>query len=506
MKDVYIKLPIVKNIEVREYGLFKKSWEYTFKNGLNLFVGGNRLGKTTTMYIILYGIMGLPPTSMNFFSDRVAHEAQGDGTRPTVKLNLFIGANRFEIERDLFDSHIDYFSVNGDTYNKSDFPNIGDLFSQQIVRLAGISSLHDYEFLLEKLLIREEEGNYLLWNPDDQMRVLRLLFNYGQFDDEFRKLRDNVRKFDTKVRGQQDIQAQFKKRLKAIQQQKLESLSEAGELDLEKLHKRLELLEREASRLQSHYEKSISRIENKEENKKQLTRLVYGLNSEIEELDSEIMQAENIFFQSVYADPKIQLANHKLKQYLICIFCNQKIPRNKAQSIVSDIEDKKRCPVCNSLFKTVISEIILENDKKNLIEVLLKKREVGEEKKRELSTKQSELDELTDSLRESWIEEKKVKKELEEKILEIDDIKLKLSKPEMEKKEWVAVYDRDIKGLQSHIQHYQEIIDKAKSERIEAKKILEHKNSEFSDRLEKIKGDLGAIFKDYADGFLANVN
>lgn len=55
MKDTYIKLPIVKQIEVKGYRLFERDWEYTFKKGLNLFVGGNRLGKTTTVYLLLYG-------------------------------------------------------------------------------------------------------------------------------------------------------------------------------------------------------------------------------------------------------------------------------------------------------------------------------------------------------------------------------------------------------------------------------------------------------------------
>jgi hypothetical protein len=369
------------------------------------------------------------------------------------------------------------------------------------MKLARISSLDDYEFLLEKLLIREEEGNYLLWNPDDQMRLLRLLFNYGKFDEEFRKLRDTVRKFDTVVRGQQDHQAQWRKRLYAIQQQKLESIGRTEQVDLQKLQNQLSLLNSEALRLQSNYKKIISDIEEKEKAKKKLTQTVYGLNSEIEELDSEIMKIENTFFQSVYADPKIQLASHKLKHYRICIFCNEKIPQDKAKSIVSDIEDKKRCPVCSSLFKPLGKEITGEIDKKQFIELLHKNKELNKEKKQELSTMQRELETLIELLNELWEKEKKIKKEHEDKILSIDDIKLKLSMPEMERKEDMAVYDRDIRFLQSQIDHYQKIIDKAKKDRSMALINLEHKNKEFSDRLEKIKGNLTTIFKDYTSDF-----
>jgi len=104
-------------------------------------------------------------------------------------LNFQIGTATLEIERDLVDPHINYFSVNGRSYKRADYPNVEELYAQEIVRLAGISDLEDYNFLLEKLLIREEEGNYLLRDTDDQIRVLRLLFNYGKFDEEFIRLR-----------------------------------------------------------------------------------------------------------------------------------------------------------------------------------------------------------------------------------------------------------------------------------------------------------------------------
>ena len=40
MEIEYIKLPVIKKIEILNYGLFKDNWDYQFKKGLNLFVGG----------------------------------------------------------------------------------------------------------------------------------------------------------------------------------------------------------------------------------------------------------------------------------------------------------------------------------------------------------------------------------------------------------------------------------------------------------------------------------
>jgi len=502
MKDEYIKLPIIKEVEVKGYELFKSDWKYEFKNGLNLFVGGNRLGKTTTVYIILYGIVGIPQENKNFFSDRVVYREQIKDVRSTVRLNFDIGSNCIEIERNLLNSQINYLSINRQIYKKDDAQILEEIYSKEIVSMASISSLDDYKFLLEKLLIREEEGNYLLWDPEAQIRVLRLLFNYEKFDEEFRKFEGDVRKFDTDVRGQQDIQAQFRKRLDSIKVQKSSKIKNMGGFGLQELEKRLEELNKDKVALHSSYKSILEKIENMERDKKQSTQIVHGLSNEIEELDSEIIRIENTFFKSVYSDPKIQLADHKLKYYQICMFCNKKIPKEKARSIVDEIENKKRCPVCSSEFKREIEDHIDERGRTRLVDDLVKKRKVSKEKKRELSLRQKHLDDMSKKLKGLWTGKSKAEVEIESQILAIDDIKLKLSRPSIERKEEIAVYDRDIKILQEQVDYFQKIIDKAKYNRTKALDDLKKKNDEFNQTLEKMSNALARKFKEYVNRFL----
>jgi DNA repair exonuclease SbcCD ATPase subunit len=501
MKDEFIKLPIIKEIEVKGYDLFNSDWKYEFKNGLNLFVGGNRLGKTTTVYILLYGIVGIPQENKNFFSDRLVYREQIKDARPTVRINFDIGSNCIEIERNLLNSQINYLSVNRKIYKKGDAQILEEIYSKEIVSMASISSLDDYKFLLEKFLIREEEGNYLLWDPEAQIRVLRLLFNYEKFDEEFRKFEGDVRKFDTDVRGQQDIKAQFRKRLDAIKKQKSEKIESMEGFDLQGLEKQFEVLNKDRNALNFFYESILEKIKNMEGGKKQSTQIVHGLSNEIEELDSEIIRVENIFFKSVYSDPKIQLADHKLKYYQICMFCNKKIPKEKAQSIVGEIENKKRCPVCSSEFKREIEDQIDERGRTKLVDDLVKKRKVSQDKKRELSLRQKQLDDLSEKLKGLWTEKSNAEVELENQILAIDDIKLKLSRPLKEKRGKTAVYDRDIKTLQDQIDYYQKKIDDAKNRRTKALNNLKKKNSEFNQTLEKISNALVKVFKKYVNEF-----
>ena len=501
MKDEYIKLPIIKEVEVKGYELFKSDWKYEFKKGLNLFIGENRLGKTTTVYIILYGIVGLPKKNKNFFSDRVPYREKIKEISPTVRLKFDIGSDRIEIERDLFDSQINYLSIHGQTYIKDDTNNIEEIYSKEIISLAGMSSLDDYKFLLENLLIREEEGNYLLWVPEAQIRVLRLLFNYGKFDEEFRKLDREVRKYDTKVRGQQDTQAQFKKSLDAIKKEKYAKIRGMQGLNIQKLEKRLEVLIKDKNKLNSS-DKSISEnIKNIEKIKKNATQIVHGLSNEVEELDSKIIRVENKFFKSVYSDPKIQLADHKLKHYQICMFCNQKISSVRAHSIVTQIEDKKKCPVCNSKFIPYSKDKLDENERQKLVKDLVKKRKLLIGNKRELSQKQKELNDLSEKLKQLWTKKNGIEEELIEKFLEIGDIELTLSMYGTGKKEDMVAHDKGIMAFQKQIDDFQEKIDKAKVKYKEALYALEKKNCEFNQLLEKMSKALVRIFQEYAQDF-----
>ena len=119
------------------------------------------------MYIILYGLIGIPRIEKSFFTERVSAERKQDDEKPSVKILFDIGDNSIEIERDLSNSNIKYLSIDGNVY-KEDEPNIEDTYKNEIVKLSGISSIDDYKVLLSKLLIREEEGTHLLWGADDR--------------------------------------------------------------------------------------------------------------------------------------------------------------------------------------------------------------------------------------------------------------------------------------------------------------------------------------------------
>jgi DNA repair exonuclease SbcCD ATPase subunit len=502
MENGYIKLPVVKKIEVLGYGLFRDDWHYEFKKGLNLFVGGNRLGKTTTVYILLYGLIGIPRTDKSFFIDRVLPDRQSKHQKPSVKLLFDIGDSSIEIERDLSDSHIRYLSINGSLYTEEETSNIEGIYSREIVRLAGISSLNDWQNLLGEFLIREEEGTNLLWNADSQIKILRLLFNYGKYASEVAELTRRVREADSEVRDQQYFRSKVRSRRDAFKTERARRLKELGQVDQQKLEERLQVLTRESNKLRDSYDSIIKYIEEKEQYKKQCTQNVSGLSNEIEELESEVMNIENKFFRSVYEDPKIQLAGHKLRYNQICIFCNQKISTERAKNVLKDIEGLRKCPVCGSgIGKAATDEISIE-ERKKLVELLIDLRKKADDKSKEYSLNKANLDAVTKELSQIWAEKETIRKQLEDMTFDIDDINLMLSKPEMEKKqEEISHYDRDIRTLEKEMDYYLDVINSARKRKEKASQELVQKSKEFDEILENISSNLVTKFKKYVGSF-----
>jgi len=490
----YIRLPIIKEIEVKNYSLFKKNWKYEFKKGLNLFLGGNTLGKTTSVYIMLYGITGIPKENIDFFTKRIKGFVTNE--IPTVRLKLELDKTVIEIERNLKNSNIICLSIDGEYYNggKDDLKQI---YEDKIISLSGFSSLEDYRFLLEILLIREEEGNYLLWSPGDQARVLRLLFGYEGFDREFAKLERKVTDYDTKMRGQQDIQAQFKKRLNVMKEQKVSRLKELEAMNVEALEDRIWSLERDKEGIFKRQERLKKDIEILKQKKDTAAEKISIESNKVEELEAEILNLENVFFESIYSDPKILLARHKLKTYGICMFCNQKPPSEVTKEIIYQTE-QGNCPVCGSQlpikFKAAISK-----DKKKIVEGLVIRRRELLGLKKELEAVMKDFQKKEKQLNRFQNSYSKILDDLSEKVTEMDDLKLRLADVKMDKIGDIAIYDRDIKTLQMQIEFYEEEIQKAKKKYKDLIKKLKELNEKFEKDLNNLQQDMVIIFRGYAN-------
>lgn len=496
MINKYIKLPLILEIEVKHYNLFVKNWKYKFKKGINFFLGANTLGKTTSVYIILYGIAGLPKENLDFFTKR--SKIPNINKIPSVRLKLQIDNNIIDIERNLQDSSITYLKINKKIYNKTK-KNIEKIYEESINGFTGFSSLGAYRFLLEKLFIREEEGNYLFWSSEDQARILRLLFGSDKLDEEFKNLDRKMTDYDSKWRGHKDVQAQFKKRLEVIKEGKKDALQRLRSMNIYDLERSIKDLEAKFQGLLQNKKDLMGKI--KEQKKKNISRKILVDNNEKEELESEILNLENELFSSIYSDPKISLASHKLKNYGICIFCNSKLPFNLSRKIIGQIKNT-RCPVCKSVLPLKPKIVVSDKRRKKVITQLNQKRKRVDDLKISMMHNNKDLQKVNENLKGYWEKHVEIENDINNVITKIDDFKLRLS--DMQKDKIIkdtAVYDRDIQGLQKQIDFYETEVKKAKKKYEKTKKKIEKLSQEFESKIFELKKDLIKIFKEYSKNF-----
>lgn len=501
MKNEYIKLPIIKEVEVKGYELYKLDWKYEFKKGLNLFLGGNTLGKTTSVYIMLYGIAGIPEGKIDFFTKRI--KSNNLKKVPVVSLKLEVNSTIIEIERNLANSSIINLSIDDEHYYEEK-DDLKQIYEDKIISLSGLSSLEDYRFLLERLLIREEEGSYLLWRTGDQARILRLLFGYEGLDKQFAQLEKEVTEYDTKMRGQKDTQFQFKKRLKAIREQKTSRLEELEAMSVEELENRIQSLEKEKEEIIKQQERLKKEIGILKQKREATAEKVSVESNKIEELESKILNLENEFFESIYSDPKILLARHKLEVYGICMFCNQKLSAKVRKEIIHKTEQGS-CPVCESQLPIKFKPAISKQKRKIVAELEPNRKELLRLKKEleNVTNGFQKKDEKLNKLQNSYF---KITDSLSEKITEIDDSKLHLVDIKKGEIEDISIYDRDIKNLHTHIEYYQKEAEKAKVKYKDSIEKLKKLNEKFEKGLNNLQQDMVKIFQKYAGALFVQCN
>ncbi len=497
-----IKLPSIHTIEINSYPLFTDSWKYKVTKGLNLFLGVNGLGKTTTANMIIYGIVGLwEGITEDYFSEK-EHPSLKDfykGKTPSVTVVFDVGSRRVSVERYLRKSSIRRYSIGKNKYAKETTRDIDAKYTADLSSLCSLDSIEDLSFLLRKLLIREEEGNYLLWDKIDQSRVIRLLLNAPGFYREFNDLEKEVTDADTGVRGQQDIQHKFRERQKHLILQRDEVIAKGDTIKTkDDLSNNIDKLSDEIAVVQNQKKKNLDDISYLSNQLKSADLLGHTLSAEIDSINDEIMGLEQTFFASVYYDPKVALASHKLNNYNICMFCNNKISQDRAMKISSLIEQNHACPVCTSKIKPIPTQT--HKASKGVIERLQHLKELAHEKSFKNDEYISKRKDIEANLAELWRSQKQVDDDLNRMYLDNNDLKMKLSSFDVGN-EAMTPYDRDIRGLQEHIDYYQKIIDQHKKKYDEQKLLLDDKNRQLNERINEYTEKLNRIFNKYASEY-----
>lgn len=200
-----VYLPRINYMEVHGFDkIFKNNDIYVdFKSDLSILLGGNGLGKTTLLQCVIYALTGGLVESevekdktyrwdYKFFKGRVYNDRL---TEAYIIVNFNFGYTQISVKRGLQSNRVLEFNILSDNYN-------GKLesYDKVIEEYGGYDYYSDFIFIVNRLLYLPENRRSLTWDYDGQIRTLMVLSNDIIDENEYRRLRAEIKNLDSAKR------------------------------------------------------------------------------------------------------------------------------------------------------------------------------------------------------------------------------------------------------------------------------------------------------------------
>lgn len=379
----YVNLPEITYLEINNFNLYKDGkFTWNFDKKFNLFLGTNGLGKTTTISLIAYALVGfinkkekdenndkIRKNEIEEFTeildygitDKKYYKRYTQQKESTVSLKFKLGSNIIELTRDMLNHNINKLKINNDEI----FQDQEKKYIETFEIFSGIS-IKNFIRILYTLLIRYEEAPSLLFRPKTQHTALRTLFfdstfhekflnverKYRSLDGDFRRFSDDLRTAQKKIIENEDLINKKNEELGILSTSK-ETKESQKEYNILKLEESIK-----------NYEKNIINIEEQISlNEKLLNEFNSSLgisnqkkdkvNYNIEIIEEEISELEKRLYSYIYSSNSIyNLAVKSLKKHNDCIFCGSIIEKDKL-SVINESIDESTCPFCHTKINTI---------------------------------------------------------------------------------------------------------------------------------------------------------
>ncbi|NOT05202.1 MAG: hypothetical protein HOP27_11445 [Anaerolineales bacterium] len=353
-------LPRITNIELSNYQpLFDKQIFSNVTDNRLLVLGGNGLGKTTILQSIIYCVAGESDKEVEadknkrwgrkFFYGRIKTPEEAH-----VKVEFYMGDDKLILKRGFRTPRLLEFYLNDElSTNQLDS---GDSFKEYLENSCGYDSHDDFRFLVHKLCYLPEDRPNLVWDSENQIRLIMLLFSDIIDHFEFGEKRKQLKNLDSKKRGLaveiNYIKNKLNDDLQGLPLQKVENV----ETLVAPIVKSDDELGKETDILQHLNNIAITKTSLQED----LDKLneEYSINSnEIDEIQGRLAQQEEAFILSQFDQieaREIKLAVHKLLHLRICPVCGEKA-EELAKKSQENVENGL-CPLCGTKKVSSLSE------------------------------------------------------------------------------------------------------------------------------------------------------
>lgn len=483
-------LPKITWLELFGYApLFDEVISVAIDRNRLLVLGGNGLGKTTILQSVIYCIAGEADSDVEQHKDKMWGRKYFYGRikKPEhayVKVEFYLGQDKILLKRGFSTAKILEFSLNDELIDSSSAEKDFESYLKDVM---GYQSSDDFRFLVHILCYLSEDRSNLVWDSENQVRLMMLLFNDIIKELEFREGRKQLKKLDSQKRHiSVDLNAA---RANLIEKNAASDLnknsSHKDKIQENTLEEKMpvEIHDDELIILKQLYnisEKKASFQNTIKELRKELTVLA----EEVELLRGNLSEKEEEFILGRLDEiqsNEVKLALHKLLHRQICPACGEKA--EELADRAKKFQDKSSCPLCGS--KHSISKLNPDNNSFRVLEKQL-----------------SEKAEKKFSLEQSLIENEKRIQDLEEKenILQFQysKIEFNINRPAFLVDNPISPEEHfEIKVKELELRHLQV---ERRFQQLKTK--LEKKYSEYSNIVHERIVRLGQLYQSYATSFL----
>lgn len=520
-----IFLPSLLNLHIRNFSLYPNNggldFHYDFKNGLNLFVGGNGTGKTTLTKLIKFALIGhykeqtdtsiykgverikRPEYPKNYYRNRM-ESTFANNNLAEVTLNFKINDIEFSVTRNLYDIKLTNATfkkggrltkIDGEIIHQDKYEKLTEKEKQKhlqfkyevlVTEAAKFGSFDGIIFFVNEILYFGEDRNLILWDWNIQEELSSKYFNDPALDTKRSKLKLKQKNFDTQAR-------QTSEEIKAITDaisaaEKGNTGENATTKDAYALLNELKLkLDKEEAKILILQKERVECTERR----KYLNSTRIKISQQINEFENDIKIEEGKVHDIIWRNknPKYEIYQKHLKNNHTCPACNQALSAKEFSKVYNTGED---CFVCHKPLKSnsVKSPKLL----KLSIEVE-KKRNEQVNTEREITEIEKRLDDLDNAYNKLDVAVFNLKTEIRKLDFEINQDQSKNKGKEPSPNDFKRKLQLVIKELEERKKKYQE---ESKNYGDEVAKI----NKQMNEKQAKILLELSKIFSKFASNFL----
>ena len=344
-----VKLPQLLGFRLYKfYPLFRDDIDMSLNTGPYIVLGGNGLGKTTTMQAIVYGLAGglsdesIEPTQYlrwdhKYFSDRLGPEYIATAT---VEVDFTLGDTILSVRRGFKSSKVIGFRLGNDGWVEN--PALAsESFKDAVMNYGDYRHLDDFRFLVHRLLYLPESRRLIAWDYGVQMRIMMLL-NQDLIDENtFREQRAEVKDIDSKKRHVHvaliNVEKEIERRNVEQSEEEKSAIgkSKSTKSDLDELINQLQSAAKNRRRLQTGVDVIADELGD--------------VSTQIETLRTKIEHAEATLIATSLrkTEDTYHLAMHKLLENGICPACGTY--QSGMQDLARENARNHRCLLCGSM-------------------------------------------------------------------------------------------------------------------------------------------------------------